>query len=552
MPHPAEINQWYLEALMNTLVSFGVEDVCLAPGSRSTALAISAAKNDHLTKHVHFDERALGFLALGIAKGKGKPVAICTTSGTACGNLLPAIMEAHHDKIPLIIITADRPSELRFAGANQTTNQVNMYQNFVRASHDFVCPEEGLPLKSALQLFANSLHMAIRHPQGPVHCNIMQREPFFSKEEPFRQEIAACQWSSGVTYPSSELLTTWAHLLENQTGIILVGGNPGVSSECLKELSAKLGFPLVADVLSGRRDRDCLQHATFVLQHYRPRVAAVLHIGDRIVAKEILKYIDEQPLRFFGHIAEHPFREDPLSLHTHAYEGNPQIFVEALTRALPNSSVDHSWPAPTLPKFAQLSELAFMQLLASSIKPSYFVFFGNSMPIRDADFLFFPQERIDVYGVRGLSGIDGNIATIVGIALGAKKPGIAIFGDQTFLYDVSSLALLQQCPYPITIFVINNHGGGIFSFLPVAEKKEFLAPYFTTPQHYDLRASATMFGICYHKVTSLAECHKLLHSSRYEHTLVEIEVNIQENLQEHKDLHEYIKQAFLANLGQPV
>lgn len=514
------MNITWAKALLEVLTKLGVQHVCIGSGSRSTPLAVALAENPDIETTVHYDERGLGFHALGIAKSSKQPAAIIVTSGTAVGNLFPALMEAYYDRVPLIIISADRPHELRGCGANQAPDQVKIFGHYAHYV-DLPCPDHAFPLGKTLA-YALSLKM-------PMHINCPFKEPLLSfTKKPFQTEIT--EYAPTVSLPSMQ---EWAHRLSAQKeGCIVVGDlHTGENPTAIFSLAKKLGWSVYADINSNIRGHGpCLRSLP-------PRAEAILHLGGRLVAKTW------PTAPFYCLVTDHNEPLDPSRRLTHRITCDPIQFCEALLSLIagekecPTASVK-DWK-PFFEAQPAINEPGIIFSLNELLPPSWSLFIGNSMPIRDVNNFLFPERPLGpIFTNRGLSGIDGNIATALGIAKGTQKPTLAIIGDLTFLHDINSLPLLKNSLYPLIILVINNGGAGIFSFLPIAEKQEVLEDYVAAAHEIHFEAAARLFKLPYHHPKTKEEWHTTfsLCLERNQSCIIELTTNRAEN----KALHDEI------------
>ncbi len=469
---------------------------CVAPGSRNTPLVLAIAESK-AKKMVHFDERGLGFYALGYAKATKKTVVIVVTSGTALGNLMPAVMEAHKDHQPLILLTADRPSEEQDMGANQTIDQVKMFQNYVEWQSSLLLSDKNLSfdfLKSWIS------HAFFKCKTGPVHLNVMLREethdPNFQPSfEPFIQHVF-----------SSPNLQENLHHLQTQKGLILAGKKE--FEPLIYEISKTLKWPIFADILSHTRNHPNVIRSFHFLCEKIPSPEVILHFGESFVSKNLLTYLKKAPFQKYVHIQENPSLFNPTHRFTHFYHTTEKAFCNRLLQDVQPSDGSYLSEIQNLDqRFLENTQQAFETknlvegLLTQKIKVSCPLFFANSMPIRYADFFFYPKIPTPIFANRGVSGIDGNIATIAGIAKGCGRIA-AFLGDLSVLHDLNSLALFKKTP-PIFLYIFNNLGGGIFSHLPICGKTPFFQEYFQTKHTWNFQKIAEQFEICYEKIDTL-------------------------------------------------
>ncbi len=494
--------------IIKTCVNQGVSHFCFAPGSRSTPLIVALAKTEGVQVHTHFDERGLAFFALGLAKKEEKPVAVITTSGTAVGNLLPAVMEASASHIPLILLTADRPFELRACGANQTIDQVKLFSPFVRKELDL--PATGTDARAIEHAVAHAIFEAVHTLSGPVHINCPFEEPFLPLSE--RPSCAPIRFAPTSATPSQKTLQEWASALKSiDEGVIVVGeGAFSKESPALHTLASTLQWPLFADPLSGVRSLadNVVAHANLELP-YAPK--AILHLGARLVSTNILKWMDQSAPALYAHISKYSTRTDPLHRVTHRMTADPALLCQELAarirkkeptawikqwRAL--SDELHQRVQKQFSQNSALTEEGLTYFLSERLPSHLSLFVGNSMPIRHVDTLFFPKKPLQLLTAnRGVSGIDGCIATACGLS------DIALIGDLAALHDINSLALMKKRERPLLLIVINNHGGAIFNHLPIAqEAPEILATHFVHAHPYTFKGAAALFHIPYESFTS--------------------------------------------------
>jgi len=504
-------NNTWAHSLIDQLIQQGVVDFCIAPGSRSTPLALAAARHPKARLKVHFDERGLGFYALGISMAKQKPCAVIITSGTAVGNLLPAVMEAHYSHIPMILLTADRPPELRDCGALQTADQIKIFNNFVLWQTDLPCPSESLNDGFIRSQASYAVFHAMR--MGPVHLNCQFREPLFASSEP--QQEGSCQ---PLFFPTLSIDSQTAEFCEDKIrkakkGLILIGRLPvKYDLSPLLSLAHRLKWPIYADLLSQircqKKTEEILLNFDWAIQSKQaPAPDLILHFGGSFISKTLVEWTNQQQVPTI-HIHPYPERIDPnhirpiriltdiasfcrsLDIHHETNRGwlNECKTVDAVIEQ--NFSTAFSTPHP-------FTEADMMRSLSEQIPKGWSSLFGNSMPIRNANHFYFPNQPNSIFCNRGLAGIDGQIATAAGIASALNQPVMAMMGDQSCLYDLNSIALLSQIKMPFLLVISNNHGGGIFSHLPVAQEPVHFESLFGAPHSWNFEKIAQMFGISY-------------------------------------------------------
>jgi len=510
-------NEKMTALLIEHLIAQGVDRFCIAPGSRSTALALAVAQNPRAQADIHFDERGLGFYALGRAKGSRKPVALIVTSGTAVGNLLPAVMEASNDHVPLILITADRPQELRECSANQTCDQVKLFAPFVRWQADLPFSDMRFPPSFLASSIGQAIYQSQFPKPGPVHLNCMLRKPYYSSAACAMPQECPRFCENGTLIPSSQTIDEWAERLsQKKKGLIIVGSLPyGAKTDALFALAEKLGWPIYGDILSQMRTSahpHLISYFDALVQAgYHQPLEAVLHCGERTVSKNVSEWLKKQNLSFYLHISDYPTLADPHYIVTHRLHASSHLSVQMLCDVL-YTDPDRNWLnfwkegnekieaelALYFSESAEITEPGIIRQMGNNSQDGIGIFLANSMPIRDADKFFSPSSRqIAMFGNRGVSGIDGNIATAIGIAQGMQRPLIALLGDLAFLHDMNSLALLRNAAHPVCLLIVNNAGGGLFSFLPVYEKKEPFEAFFAAAHPFSFSQAASLFHIPY-------------------------------------------------------
>jgi len=491
-------------AVVDELVRNGVRELSLAPGSRSAALALAAASHEDMRVWTQIDERSAGFFAVGMAKEGHEPTAVLTTSGTAAANLYPAIVEADTSNTPLVVLTADRPPELRHAGANQTIDQVKLFGTSVRWFCELGVAEDRTEARDYWRsVVCRAVAEATGFRPGPIHINIPFREPLVpasddgrSSAEPVTAEIDGRPSSKPWTAfhgPGIPEIPMPSEIAEVEKGIVVVGQTPLGGLERAERLAALLGWPLIAEPTSGGRPVQSITtaHHLFSARHpaLAPQAAVVFGraglsrsltaaLGDaNIVVVDPYGWAD--PGRSASAIiGGWPVLEGPV---TRAGTWR-RLFLqlESSARGLIDQLLD-SHILPTEPRMARDAALATPSggaLVA-----------GSSMPIRDLDWFMGPNEA-RIVSNRGASGIDGWVSVALGVA--TRRPVVALGGDLSLLYDSNGLAVRDR---PGCVFVcVNNDGGGIFSFLPQAGYENF-ETLFAAPRGFDLEHLARLHGL---------------------------------------------------------
>ena len=473
--------------VVRQLIEAGITDAVISPGSRNAPLSLAmyaAAEKKLLNLHIRIDERSAAYFALGLAKASGRPVPIVCTSGTAVANYHPAVLEAHHSNAPLLVLTADRPANLRRTGANQTTEQARIFGNAVRYFADIsggVFPLE-LPL--------DSLH------RGPVHLNLQFAEPLLPDDD--------SDWLSEIKVsPKAKPTGKSAGTLKVNTarGVLIIGHDRGgLTVAETSQIAADLHWPVIAeDPLSFP---EAISHAALFLASpaIRKNLApeSVVVIGRTTLSRSINALIAS---------AKSQIVIDPRMATVDTYRVADQRFIAAPKVVSPQS--DQEW-VERWQKFSQRtsklvsdisdwSESALARELAKQLAGA--VFIASSRPIRDLESFAAARSGVETFANRGLAGIDGNISTALGIAT-ARQSATAIIGDLAFLHDLTGL--VGNTSANLRIIAINNDGGGIFSTLPQAGVAGF-ETVFGTPHGLDLEKVASGLGISAKTISSFAE-----------------------------------------------
>lgn len=522
----ATFNHVWSSLLLEELFRLGVRDLVLAPGSRSAPLTMAAAAHTGFRRHLHFDERGLGFMALGLAKGSNRPVAVIMTSGTAVANLWPAVAEAQLTGVPLIILSADRPHELIDNGANQAIDQQGIFGRYPVYQQNLPSPTPTIPAAFVLSSVDQALARQALIP-GVVHFNCMYPEPLYPGEhyQDFSDYLAPLgNWLNSQTpwspwqqsEPSCPPQAEWENFRQKR-GIVVAGRiTDPQQAEAAAELAERLGWPLLADIQSQLRfDRRNLIELDLALNN--AAVAAelghaevLLQFGARLVSKRLGQLIKQQAWHDYWLVDPQPARLDP----DYRLRNRLLCSVGAFTSAHPVTASNAPWHrlAALLQPVGQaiaaacdrFSELGVCHRINRLIEGQLFV--GNSMPARLMDMLGETGKGPSrVMTNRGASGIDGLIATAYGFAQSSNQPTTLLIGDLSALHDLNSLALLSKASQPLVVILLNNDGGSIFRMLPVPTEGELLESYYRLPHGLGFEHAAAMFGLAYRAPTTLAE-----------------------------------------------
>ncbi len=569
----------YVGALVDELVRGGVHHFCVCPGSRSTPLALIVARHPGARLWMHLDERSAGFFGLGLAKARREPVALVCTSGTAAANFLPAVVEAYHGRVPLVVLTADRPHELRDRGAPQTIDQCRLYGTHVKWFVDLAEPDESPTLvRYARATASRAVAVASRGPAGPVHLNCPFREPLVpgttpspptpspnrgrgvfgadasAKTLPPRLKASPGEGgeegrpegvedagilpgpavASGRRLPSAEIVDDLAaDLLASPRGLIVCGpGDDSRLADAASHLAASLDYPILADPLSGVRrgdhDRalvmDCydvvLREPSFV-ERFAPDV--VLRFGSIPTSKAVSLYLHKHRCRQVLVDGDAGWNDPDLDA-TDILHVDPPALCRALGEAVErrrteveSSSKRSGWAAlwlaadrcarrvvsACLARIEEPFEGKVFTELAEILPAGATLYAGNSMPVRDLDAFFPAGERpIRFLANRGVNGIDGVVSSALGARAGTEGPLVLVIGDLSLYHDLNGLLAAKRHGLSLTIVLLNNDGGGIFSFLPQADEPEHFETLFGTPHGLDFRPAVEMYGGRFRQTTA--------------------------------------------------
>ncbi|KAL9246308.1 hypothetical protein vseg_019859 [Gypsophila vaccaria] len=606
----ANINAVWASLIVEECSRLGLTYFCVAPGSRSSPLAVAASTHSRITCIACYDERSLAFHALGYARGSQKPAVVITTSGTAVSNLYPAVVEASQDFVPLLLLTADRPSELHATGANQAIDQVNHFGSYVRFFFNLPPPTDDIKARMVLTTVDSAVYWATCAPLGPVHLNCGFREPldnsprnwdrsvldkldcWISSTKPFTKYINPLNYTHATTFG---LTAEIEKVIQNCERCLLVVGSIHTEEEMWAALilARHLSWPIVADILSGLRLRKLLTSSqefndNFVfIDHFDhlllcdaamtwAKVDVIIQIGSRITSKRISQFLEYCSPCSFIMVDKHPCRHDPSHIVTHRIQSTISQFTACLLKCNPprlnsrwisllkavDSEVAWALSFQICSEYS-LTEPYVAHALSEVLVPEAALFIGNSMPIRDADMYSqgvvscsgstlqfgFPCQRIQIVGNRGASGIDGLLSSAAGFAAGCKKRVLCVLGDVSFLHDTNGLALLSSRMWrkPMTVIVINNRGGGIFSLLPIAEKTEtqIMEKYFYVNHNISISKLCDAHGVKHLLAETKLELQNALLKSQQADAdyVIEVSSSINSNSVFHSVLRKYASHA---------
>lgn len=518
---------------MEVLARLGVETVVISPGSRSTPLTVAAVRNPKLEAVSILDERSAGFFALGLAKRTHKPVVLVCTSGSAAVNYHPAVLEASMSGTPLLILTADRPPELRDCASGQTIDQLKLYGDSVRAFHEMALPEATPAMLAYLrQTLLHAVVCSLNGNAGPVHLNFPFRDPLQPEAGgPRVIKASELEAAATVTTRPCESIGCGAsfdsvaleRLASHQHGLIVVGTvNPRDGDESFADavamLSHKLGWPVLSDVLNPLRGHagespalichyDAFLRQPDLVADLRP--TAILQIGALPTSKVLRAWLaDLDAVSFL--LTDRLINTDPLHRVATPLLGEAHVLAEVLTHQKFDADWLLSWTSlerksahaldTKLEGMDGLFEGKAAWLLSRHLPVGTPVYFASSMSVRYAEFFWCAGSRAcSVYCNRGANGIDGTLGTAMGVAHRAR-PAVLLTGDLAFLHDTNALLAAGQLRGSLTVVLVNNNGGGIFEHLPIAGMEPTFEQFFATPQCVDMAKLCQAYGVAHRRV----------------------------------------------------
>lgn len=533
-------NSVWASILAETLKRLGLTTAVVCPGSRSTPLAIALAQAQGLEAIPVLDERSASFFALGVARKLHSPVALVCTSGTAAANFYPAIIEARESRVPLLVLTADRPPELRDCHSGQTIDQLKLYGTYPNWQVELALPSIEMGTLSYLrQTVVHAWERSLYPVPGPVHLNIPFRDPlaplpdansFDSLESQLQPEdfFSGIAPYDPITSSPHPRIPEWQH----HRGIILAGlAEPQLAREycgAIAQLSKTLKWPVLADGLSPVRNYadlnpylissyDLILRNQQLARQLAPEI--VVQLGELPTSKELRSWIDAtQPRRWVIDSSHHNF--DPL----HGKTVHLRLSVEQLGQALypAKSSTPYLqlWCAAeaqvrsavdqTMAGMDQLFEGKAAWLLSNTLSPETPLFIGNSMPVRDVEFFWAPSNSaVRPFFNRGANGIDGTLSTALGVAH-RNQSSVMLTGDLALLHDTNGFLLRNKFVGHLTIVLINNNGGGIFETLPIAKFEPPFEEFFATPQDINFALMCATYGVEHQLIQSWEQLQQLL------------------------------------------
>ncbi len=512
---------WSYE-IANTLYDLGVKNVCICPGSRNTPLIIAFTKNKKFNCTSHIDERSAGYYALGVAKKDNSPAILISTSGTAVANFLPAIIESSLSKTPLIVITADRPNYLLNTGENQTINQQNIYGGYVRNFLDVGLPNTNL--KTLKKDIITTYNLSIDDIPGPIHINTPFEEPIvgelinntYSPKEKIESRISKVQDNQKIKIQN----------LENS--IIICGElNPNENIDSILLLSEFLNAPILADPTSNIRyyksHQNIISSYNLLLKNININPNHIIRFGRKPTSKILCNLISKHSNvllvdknKLFNDNPNQFIRANLDEFANNIIQSFNPIDNNSILNTLKNSQKRISNHINSFTIDQMMCEGILIKDILNIVNPNTNLFIGNSMAIREMDDLTINiNKKINIYSNRGASGIDGLVSTALGISsVSESKDNIAILGDLSFYYDMTSLAFASKSDISLKLFILNNNGGGIFKKLPVSNLNySQFEKYWITPPNLNLHDISKSLNIKYHEIGELNDLKELFKSS---------------------------------------
>jgi 2-succinyl-5-enolpyruvyl-6-hydroxy-3-cyclohexene-1-carboxylate synthase len=593
----------YAIAFVDELQRIGVRNVVICPGSRSTPLAMAFAAQPGIRTWMHVDERSAAYFGLGMAKQLRQPVALLCTSGTAAANFLPALVEAKLTHVPLLVLTADRPHELRDNGAPQSIDQNRLYGTYVKWFVEVALPEAtDAALRYIRTTAARATASAQAIPAGPVHLNFPFREPLTPEPIPGQllppveqRDLVAWQGRPGnspyIEVREAPLGAPVAEITGNvldmvygaQRGLIIVGPNddPALVAPLVR-LARHLGYPILADPLSqlrcGEHDRsmvlssyDAFLRIDSFIENAQPEL--ILRFGAMPASKPLLLYLKRYASRPLVVIDGNGGWEEPTQLASELIHANPAALCQNLLTllearediqpAMPQAWLNMWQDADKITQqtlqnaiydFNELFEGRVFIELANLLPDGTTLYTGNSMPVRDLDTFFWSSDkRIRIMGNRGANGIDGIVSSALGASAvsGQHEPTVLVLGDLSFFHDLNGLLAARSHQLNLIIVLINNDGGGIFSFLPQAAYPEHFEQLFGTPTGLDFRLAVEMYGGQFQKIDGWELFRKAMNRGLSTGGLHVIEVPTERtsNVKMHRQLWEATEKAISETLN---
>ena len=578
----------YIEAFVDEFPRMGLFHVVVCPGSRSTPLALALAARTDIKVWMHVDERSAAFFALGIAKRSGQPVALLCTSGTAAANFYPAIVEANLTHVPLLVLTADRPPELRDCGAPQAIDQNRLYGQHVKWFADVALPEASDAALGYIRSIADRAIATAREiPAGPVHLNMPFREPLVPVSQPLPDARNNAAWygrpnAAPYTHVGSlqlapplphDIADIIARCRTAPHGLIIVGPQEDAALvDSVQQVATLLGYPILADPLSqfrsigkGEQPNIITSYDAFLrieacVERAEPQI--IIRFGAMPTAKPVLQLIQRFPdcpvIVIDGSVDwDEPTHTAAQLIHASPTDCCHQMIAKLQEQPL--STIDVNWIAwwqqteavtrqalaNAIHEMSEPFEGRVYQELATLLPADTALCIGNSMPVRDLDtFMGQTDQPLTIYGNRGANGIDGIISTAAGIsAIQGDRPTLLVIGDLSFYHDMNGLLATKLHHLNVTIIVINNDGGGIFSFLSQAAYPDHFEQLFGTPLGLDYSLAVQMYGGVFQDVADWNDLGQSVQTGLNTGGLqvIQVRTDRQQNVIQHRQLWQVVE-----------
>lgn len=558
----------YVYNIVASLYAAGVKKVVVSPGSRSTPLAYGFASTKEFDMYRQVDERSAAFLALGLAKESAEPVVLVCTSGTAAANYFPAIVEAYYARLPLIVLTADRPHELREVGAPQAIAQASLYGHHVKWALDLPIPDDAqVTLPFVERHIARAVAVATQAPFGPVQVNVPFREPLlieFTKQLPAR---TFTQHFGAEVRPAKAACVFLKETVQaTKQGFIIAGEMAqNTHTQAMWDFVRQAKWPVLVESLSHMRTNipdDCLPYVVeqydAILKndafkaHMQPQT--VIRFGAQPVSKPLMQFLTAVKPANYIVIDEDPKFRDSLHVATHHIEAAIGQWITTLDVQVTAEQQHYTilWQrANTIAArhrtayiAEQSDEGAMAGVLFKHLPEHSDLVAGSSMPIRDVDTFFEKTTRdIRIFCNRGTNGIDGVVSTAFGLQYASKRDTYLLIGDLSFLHDSNGLIASRYQPSDLTIVVMNNDGGGIFSYLAQSTVEEHYEQLFGTPTALGFEHLAAMYDAEYANVTTKEAFETVLETPKNKAIrIIEVMTDRAENVATHRALWQAINE----------
>jgi 2-succinyl-5-enolpyruvyl-6-hydroxy-3-cyclohexene-1-carboxylate synthase len=562
------LSRLWSSLIIGELLNNDIDTFYVSPGMRNAPLIAAICNNENAKIKLGIDERAQAYRALGYSKATGKTSVLICTSGTALANYMPAIIEAKKTGIPLLVLSADRPIELATSDANQTIDQVKFYGEHVCGHLNLGAPTIEISPQALASSIDNLLFKSKYPTSGPVHMNCPFREPLDDTKQSIpenylSESIQVLSRKKFTSYPLPDqscnqdaLIKIAKQLNSIKKGLLVIGSlPPSMNKGAIKEFIEKLGWPVFLDVSSSLKysysiKDNCIptfDHSEVFDQYVLNRPEMILHIGGRTTSKHYYRYLETYKEVLHISVNLSSAKEDPSHQTLHRVVAAPDIFCHQMTSLLNVSAKQDSKPnwyefinaKKDIIEKAPLTYPSLSKSLIEKIPNKSNLYIANSTVVRSFDNYISLEDKKDlnVYTNRGVSGIEGLVASACGVADISQEPTTLVIGDVSFLHDLNSLALLKEVNNQLIIVLVNNGGGGIFTLLPIAKDKTIL-PYMSTPHEHQFDYAAKLFEINYNKVFDIHSFNdsyqKAIESKS--HQIIELIIDNDKNIEIFKKL----------------